>query len=155
MGRLAFAVVPRWILGTLMLIGVAINFANVLSRYLLGHAMFWVEEVLVFLTIWGVFIGMAAIAYDGAHLNMDLFCATIRGRLRTFLNGAIVLLFLACSAFVVVQSWKVVALFVQSGQVSVSAGVPKAIPHAALLVGFALTLLAVLVRVRSYLSGKF
>jgi hypothetical protein len=33
--------------------------------------------------------------------------------------------------------------------------VPKAIPHAALAVGFALTILAVAVRIRSYFTGKF
>jgi TRAP-type C4-dicarboxylate transport system permease small subunit len=39
--------------------------------------------------------------------------------------------------------------------VSLAAGVPKAVPHAALLVGFVLTAAAVLVRLRAYLSGKF
>jgi TRAP-type C4-dicarboxylate transport system permease small subunit len=36
----------------------------------------------------------------------------------------------------------------------VSAGVPKWIPHAALLVCFALTAVAVLLRLRFYLTGK-
>ena len=155
MGRLVFVVAPRWILGTLMLVGVAVNFANVVSRYLFGAALFWVEEVLVFLTIWGVFIGMAAIAYEGRHLNMDLFSSLLRGRLRTFVNGSIAALLIACCAFMVVQSYQVVTLFIGAGQVSVAAGVPKAIPHAALLAGFALTAVAVVIRIRAYLSGKF
>lgn len=155
MGRFVFVAAPRWILGTLMLVGVAINFANVVSRYLFGHAIFWVEEVLVFLTIWGVFIGMAAIAYEGRHLNMDLFWLVIRGRPRTVVNGALAALLVACCVFVVAQSYQVVALFVQASQVSVAAGVPKAIPHAALLVGFGLTAIAVIVRFRAYLSGNF
>jgi TRAP-type C4-dicarboxylate transport system permease small subunit len=53
-----------------------------------------------------------------------------------------------------VQSWQVVTLFYQGGVVSVSAGVPKWIAHAALPAGFAFTALAVLVRLRSYLTGK-
>lgn len=155
MGRLVFVAAPRWILGTLMLVGVAINFANVVSRYLFGHAIFWVEEVLVFLTIWGVFIGMAAIAYEGRHLNMDLFSSVIQGRLQMVVNGTLAALLVTCCAFVVAQSYQVVTLFIQASQVSVAAGVPKAIPHAALLVGFALTAFAVIVRIRAYLSGKF
>ena len=153
--RFAFVTVPRWILGTLMLAGVAINFANVVGRYLFGQALFWAEETMVFITIWGVFIGMAAIAYNGDHLNMDLFSASIRGRWRAALNAALLATLLACCAFVAVQSLQVVWLFASAGQVSVAAGIPKAIPHAALAAGFALTALAVLVRVRSYLSGKF
>jgi TRAP-type C4-dicarboxylate transport system permease small subunit len=138
-----------------MLAGVAINFANVVGRYVFGQALFWAEETMVFITIWGVFIGVAAIAYNGDHLNMDLLSRAIRGRWRTALNAAIVATMLACCVFVAVQSFQVVRLFAGAGQVSVAAGIPKALPHAALAVGFILTALAVLARIRAYLSGKF
>jgi C4-dicarboxylate transporter DctQ subunit len=137
-----------------MLVGVAISFANVIARYVFGYALFWAEETLVFLAIWGVFIGVAAAAYERAHLNMDFFSHSFRGGLSTFLNVGMTVTLLACCAFMVVQSWQVVSLFYQGGVVSVSAGVPKWIPHAALLVGFALTAVAVLLRLRFYLTGK-
>jgi C4-dicarboxylate transporter DctQ subunit len=137
-----------------MLVGVAISFANVIARYVFGYALFWAEETLVFLAIWGVFIGVAAAAYERAHLNMDFFSHTFGGGLSKFLNVGITVTLLACCAFMVVQSWQVVSLFYQGGVVSVSAGVPKWIPHAALLVGFALTAVAVLLRLRLYLTGK-
>jgi len=137
-----------------MLVGVAVSFANVVARYAFGYALFWAEETLVFLAIWGVFIGVAAAAYERAHLNMDFFSHGFRGRLSTFLNAAMTVTLLACCGFMVLQSWQVVSLFYQGGVVSVSAGVPKWIPHAALLVGFALTAVAVLLRLRFYLTGK-
>lgn len=155
MNRFAFVTLPHWILGTLMLLGIAINFANVVGRYAFGHAFFWAEETMVFITIWGVFIGMAAITYNGDHLNMDLFTAAIRGPWRAVLNGLMVAAMIGCCVFVVIQSYQVVTLFAQADQVSVSAGIPKAIPHAALLAGFALAAVAVVVRIRSYLTGKF
>jgi TRAP-type C4-dicarboxylate transport system permease small subunit len=137
-----------------MLVGVAISFANVISRYVFGYALFWAEETLVFLAIWGVFIGVAAAAYDRAHLNMDFFSDAFRGGLSAFLNLGMTVTLLACCIFMVLQSWQVVSLFYQSGVVSVSAGVPKWIPHAALLAGFALSAVAVLLRLRLYLTGK-
>ena len=154
MARFLFVTLPHWMLGGLMLAGVAISFSNVVARYAFGHAIFWAEEVLVFVAIWGVFIGMAAAAYERAHLNMDLFSNNISGRAKLALNAAMVATLLACCGFMLVQSWKVVSLFYQSGVVSVSAGVPKWIPHAALPVGFALTVVAVLLRIRFYLRGK-
>ena len=154
MARFLFVTLPHWVLGALMLAGVAISFSNVVARYLFGHAIFWAEEILVFVAIWGVFIGMAAAAYERAHLNMDLFSSNISGRAKLALNAAIVATLLACCGFMLVQSWKVVSLFYQSGVVSVSAGVPKWIPHAALPVGFALTVVAVLLRIRFYITGK-
>ncbi len=154
MARFIFVSLPHWALGCLMLVGVAISFANVVARYVFGYAIYWAEEVLVFLVIWGVFIGMAAAAYERSHLNMDLFSNRISGRVKLALNAAMTATLLACCGFMLVQSWQVVSLFYQSGVVSVSAGVPKWIPHAALPVGFALTALAVLIRIRFYLTGK-
>jgi len=155
MARFAFVTLPNWILGALMLLGVAINFANVVGRYVFGYAFFWAEETMVFITIWGVFIGLAAITYNGDHLSMDLFSAAIRGPWRAIVNGLAVMALIACCVFVVLQSYQVVTLFAQANQVSVSAGIPKAIPHAAILAGFALAAVAVAVRIRSYLTGKF
>ena len=155
MAKFLFSTVPERILGALMLVGIAINFAGVVSRYAFGKAIFWSEEVLVFMTIWGVFVGLAAIAYRGEHLNMDLFSSRFTDIWKLLLNALIVFTLLACCGFMTVQSWTIVSLFAQTGQVSVTAGIPKAIPHAALLVGFILTALAVVVRIRSYLSGRF
>lgn len=153
--RFVFGTLPTWLLGTLMLVAVAINFANVIGRYAFGYAIFWAEEVMVFITIWSVFIGFVAITFNGDHLNMDLLSSRVRGGARVVLNAITVFAFVVCCGFVVLQSWKVVSLFAQSGAVSVSAGIPKAIPHAALLFGFAAGALAALVRIRAYLDGKF
>ncbi len=151
--RFVFVTLARGVMGILMLAGVAICFANVVARYLFGYALFWAEEVMVFLIIWGVFIGVAAAAYDRAHLNMDFFSQSFRGSVLAFLNAARVAVLLAACVFMIVQSWQVVALFYQGGVTSVSAGVPKWISHLALPVGFALMALAVLARLKLYLSG--
>ena len=152
--RFVFVTLPRWVMGTVMLAGVAICFSNVVARYLFGYALFWAEEVMVFLTIWGVFIGVAAAAYDRAHLNMDLFSLSFKGKFLALLNASLVAVLLACCVFMIVQSWQVVTLFYQGGVTSVSAGVPKWIAHPALPVGFALMALAVLARLPLYLHGR-
>lgn len=152
--RFLFVTLARGVMGILMLAGVAICFSNVVARYLFGYALFWAEEVMVFLIIWGVFIGVAAAAYERAHLNMDLFSNSFRGLTLRFLNALIVAVLLASCIFMMVQSWQVVTLFFQGGVKSVSAGVPKWIAHAAIPVGFALMALAVLSRLRLYLSGR-
>jgi C4-dicarboxylate transporter DctQ subunit len=154
MARLVFVTLPRWVMGMLMLAGVAICFANVLARYVFGYALFWAEEVMVFLIIWGVFIGVAAAAYERAHLSMDLFSRTFRPGVARAVNAALVAVLLACAGFMIVQSWQVVTLFYQGGVTSVSAGVPKWMPHLAIPAGFALMALAVLARLRLYLFGQ-
>jgi C4-dicarboxylate transporter DctQ subunit len=152
--RFVFVTLARGVMGILMLAGVAICFSNVVARYLFGYALFWAEEVMVFLIIWGVFIGVGAAAYDRAHLNMDLFSNSFKGSILAFLNALLVAVLLACCVFMIVQSWQVVTLFYQGGVTSVSAGVPKWIAHLALPVGFALMALAVLARLKLYLHGS-
>lgn len=155
MARILFVRLPYLITGALLLVATAINFANVIGRYLFGAPIFWAEEILVFIVIWSVFVAVPSIAYRGDHVRMDLFSARFPPAWARLVNGAVAGLFVACALFVVVQSSRVVALHLRTGAVSVAAGVPLAIPHAALLVGFALTGLAVLVRVRAYVNGEF
>lgn len=142
-------------LGVLMLVGVALNFVGVFSRYALGSAIFWTEEVLVLITIWGVFVGSVVIAWHGEHLSMDLFSARLQGWPKLLLKAAIAATTVLVSAFVAWQSWQIVSLFAATDAVSAGARIPKIIPHSALLVGFSLTAVVVLVRIRAYLGGEF
>lgn len=153
--RHIFVTAPRAVMAVLILAGIAINFANVISRYVFNFALFWAEEIMVFIVIWCVFIGIVAVAFNGGHLRMDLVSARIPSPWKEILNGAATMALLVCGVFVVFQSWEVLTLFGAAGQVSVAAGVPMVIPHAAVLVGFAFMVLAVVVRLRSYFTDRF
>jgi TRAP-type C4-dicarboxylate transport system permease small subunit len=152
---LCFIRLPYLITGTLFLVAVVINIANVVGRYVFFRPIFWAEEVLVFIIIWSIFVAAASIVYRGEHINMDLFYAQMKGPLKWIVNAVILVLFVVCSVIVVAQSYKVVSLYVLGGGVSVAAGVPMVIPHAAILVGFALMVVAALLRWRAYLTGDF
>jgi TRAP-type transport system small permease protein len=146
---------PYVVTGTLFLIAIGINIANVIGRYVFAQPIFWAEEVLVFIIVWSIFLAAATIVYRGEHLNMDLFYAVMKRPLKRAVNTLVVALFIACAAIVVVQSYKVVSLYLVGGGVSVAAGVPMIVPHAAILVGFSLMILALLVRLRAYVTGDF
>jgi TRAP-type C4-dicarboxylate transport system permease small subunit len=150
-----FVKLPYVTAGCLVLIAIAVNFANVIARYVFASAIFWTEEVLVYLISWSVFLAGVWITYRGEHITMDLFSSRLKGAARYVVNGTIATVFAASCVFVVVQSFEVVSLHFALGTRSVAAGVPMWIPHTALLVGFGLMALAVLVRVRAYLRGRF
>jgi TRAP-type C4-dicarboxylate transport system permease small subunit len=153
--RLIFVRVPYIVTGVLMLAAVAVNFANVIARYVFSSAIFWTEEVLVFLMLWSVFLAAVTIAFNGEHINMDLFFTRFGRVWKQLIMGSVALVFIGCCAFLVMQSWQVVSLHVMNGTRSVAAGVPMAVPHLALLVGFGLMALAVAYRFRAYLRGSF
>ncbi len=143
---LIFVRIPQLIMGTLLLVAVAINLANVIGRYVMGAAVFWSEEVMIYLVIWCVYLAAITITYKGEHLNMDLFSATYPAWGKTLLRYAVNLLFIAIALFLLRQSWSVVTLHAANGTLSVAAGVPMVIPHAALPIGFVLIIVAIVYR---------
>jgi TRAP-type C4-dicarboxylate transport system permease small subunit len=146
---------PRAIIGVLLLAAVAINIVNIIARYMFQSSIFWAEEVLVFIVLWGVFLGAVAAAYQGDHLKVDLFSVHIGGPLKVIVNVLLALTFIVCSIIVAAESIQVIARMAQTGQVSVAAGIPVVVPHAALFVGFTLMALAVIVRFGNYVRDKF
>lgn len=150
-----FVSFPRMLMAVLILSGIAINFANVISRYLFSFALYWGEEIMVFIAIWFTFIGVIVVTYKGAHLRMDLISARLISPWREIVNGAAALLFLVCGGFVVFHSYEAVSLIGNAGHRSVSAGVPMVVPHLAILIGFIFMVAAILIRLRAYVKGRF
>ena len=128
--------------------------ANVVGRYVFSAPVPWAEEALIYIIVWGVFISIGSITYQGLHLRMDLLVIGASQQVKMFLGGFTAVLILACSIFVMTQTSKIVQLYLGSGETSMGAKIPLVIPHSALLVGFALMAMAVIVRFRSYLTGK-
>ena len=62
--RLILRDIPRAGIGVIILVAVAINFANIVGRYVFLAPFDWAEEVLVFLVIWGVCLGGSAVTYE-------------------------------------------------------------------------------------------
>jgi TRAP-type C4-dicarboxylate transport system permease small subunit len=153
--QFALVKIPFAICGVLLLTAIAINIANVVGRYVFGISVAWAEEVMSYIIIWGVFISVGSITYQGLHLRMDLLVLSVRGKLAMALGGLTVVLILVCSLFIMRQSFHVLAFYISNGETSMGARIPLVYPHAALVVGFFLASLAAIVRFRSYLTGKF
>lgn len=129
---------PRAAIGAIILVAIAINFANIVGRYVFLAPLPWAEEVLSFLVIWGVGLGASAVTYDRRHLVMDLFSAGFSPRLRFVLDVLTLLALVAFCGFACMQAWKIVAIMARNGQLSITAGIPMTIPYAAFVAGFGL-----------------
>jgi TRAP-type C4-dicarboxylate transport system permease small subunit len=140
--RLLLRDIPRAAIGVVILIAIAINFANIIGRYAFLAPLPWAEEVLVFLVIWGVCLGASAVTYDNRHLDMDLFASGFPRRMRAVLELLKLAALVGFCAFTVVNASTIVALMARNGQVSITAGIPMTIPYAAFVVGFALIAVA-------------
>ena len=134
--RLLLRDIPRAAIGAIILLAIAINFANIVGRYVFLAPLPWAEEVLVFLVIWGVCLGASAVTYDNRHLDMDLFAGAFPPKLRAVLEVVKLVALVGFCAFTAVQrldhrraSWR------GNGQVSITAGIPMTVPYAAFVAG--------------------
>jgi TRAP-type C4-dicarboxylate transport system permease small subunit len=150
-----FIRIPHVLSGALFLVAVVLNFVNVIGRYVFGLPVFWAEEALTFTVIWIVFLVVGTITYRGAHLNMDLVFSRLPAGLQRVVRIAIVLSLIVCTIYTAMQSWAVVKLHYMTGGVTAGTNIPLVIPHSALLFGFSYMALAAIVRLPSYISGKF
>ena len=153
--RFVVVTVPKAIVGALILAGIAVNFANVIGRYVFLQPLIWADETMVYIMVWTVFVGAVLVSFDGQHLKMDFFSIMLPSPWKEIINGIAAVSFLAVCVFVVPQTWTVVKLMWDFGQRSVVAEIPMVIPHSALLLGFVLMFLAVVLRFRSYVKGQF
>lgn len=140
---------PRNVCAALFLAGLALNFANIVGRYLFLRPIMSAEEVLVYLMIWCIFLGAALVTFEDSHLRMDLLTMHLPDRARKAFDIAAALVFLAIAVVVVDRSAEIVGLVAGMDETSVVARVPMEIPYAALPVSFALMGAAVVWRLVS------
>lgn len=126
------------LLGWILVFAVAVNFANVFARYVLDNAMLGAEEVQVFSMVWLTFLGAAVMAWRDEHLRMDVLALRLPRRVRLMLVHLETVLLAALSLFMLYQSGAFTLQMFQLGRNSDAMQVPMAIPHSALVVGFAL-----------------
>ena len=136
----------RLLLGTALLLSVALNFANVLARYLFRAPIVWAEEIMTFVLLWCVFLGAALVTWNGEHLRMNVVSDRLPPKWREALGLASLICMVGVLLFILVQSWRIVSTFISYGQKAAVTELPIAIPHLAIPAGIALMLLAILVR---------
>lgn len=138
----------RVLLGGLLLFSIALNFANVLARYLFLSPIVWAEEIMTFILLWCVFLGAALVTWKDEHLRMTVLYDRLPAKWQQALRITSAVCMAGILIFVLVQSTRIVSLFIGYGQKAAVTELPIAIPHLAIPAGFALMLLAIIGRLR-------
>ena len=145
--------VPRIIVGSLILIGIAVNFANVIGRYGFDAPITWAEEMMIYSMVWIVFVGCVLVTWDGHHLKMDFFSIMAPSPYKEIMNFVAVAAFILVCIFVIPQTWTVTELMNRLDQRSIVAEIPMVIPHFALLLGWVLMIVVLAVRFKHLVKG--
>ncbi|MGB0629843.1 MAG: TRAP transporter small permease [Alphaproteobacteria bacterium] len=145
--------IPRFIIGLAILVGIAINVANVIGRYFFLEPIIWAEEIMIYIMVWTVFIGAILVSFEGQHLKMDFFSILLPSPFKEIINCIAALSVLLVCLYVIPNNWTVVELMWNNDQRSVVAEVPMVIPHFAILFGFVMIFIAIVVRFKAHVLG--
>jgi C4-dicarboxylate transporter DctQ subunit len=136
------------------LVAVCLNFLNVIGRYVVGYTPSGTDEIQIYIMVWMAFVGAAIITWRDVHLRMDVLFQRFPARLRAIVRGFELAVFLTIANFVTLQSFYYTVRMFKLGQVSDLAEIPMWIPHAAVVVGFALMAVVVLRRAAAFVLGQ-
>ena len=145
-GVRGFVALLRTLAATLLILSVALNFANVVGRYCFSASIYWAEEVMLFLMVGCVFLGNGVVAWSGRQIRMDVIVGMMPEKIREALNLFSELLFIATALLIVIFAWPVIRDLWAFDQRSQSADVPLVIPQLMVPLGLAIMVLLVILR---------
>ena len=132
--------------GAMLVLSVAINFANIIGRYFLSVSIPWAEEMMLFLMIGAVFLAAAPVGWLGRHIRMDVIVSLLPPRVRGVFEVFSDLVTIATCVMVAIFAWPVITMLDELDQRSAMANIPLVIPQAAVPLGLALMALLISVR---------
>lgn len=118
-------------------LALAINFANVVGRYVFHMPIFWAEEVTIILIIWSVSLISFQLTVKNEHLVTEILKPYLSSGMQKALLILTTSLGVVISLFVVYYSFLVVELVARLGQVTTVAEIPKSIAYSSISVMFA------------------
>jgi C4-dicarboxylate transporter DctQ subunit len=131
----ALLAIIRALSGVLLICSVALNFANVIGRYVFHSSILWAEEAMLFLMVGCVFFGSGIVTWSGRHIRMDVVVRIMPERIREALDLLSELVFLVTAIVLVVFAWPVLRQLAAYDQRSLAANIPLVIPQAMVPIG--------------------
>ena len=114
-----------WFLVITLGLMLILNFANVVSRYLLSTSIAFTEELTTNLFVWSSFIATAAAAKRGAHLGFDLLVNSLPAPVRRIISALVTLLTLTLFALLFVYSLDMIETQIMLKQETPALGWPE------------------------------
>ena len=138
--------VTRALAAIFLISSVAINFANIIGRYVFSVSIPWAEEIMLFLMVGCVFTGCCAVAWEGRQIRMDVIIGMLPAKLRDSFDLLSDLVLIATAVAMTVFAWPVITDLAAFDERSQAANFPLVIPQAMVPIGYSLMALLVAVR---------
>jgi TRAP-type C4-dicarboxylate transport system permease small subunit len=129
-----------------LLVAVALNFANIVGRYVFFSPIASAEEIMLFLFVGTVFLGNSYVGWKGRQIRMDVVLHALPERWRRWLDVLSDLAVIVVSIVIIVVGWPAIQMLAEFDQRSQAADIPLVLPQALIPIGLGLNALFVAVR---------
>jgi TRAP-type C4-dicarboxylate transport system permease small subunit len=147
----ALVLANRWALIVILAAMAIMVFANVALRFTTDHSILWVEEVSRYLMIWLTFLGSGLVLRYGAHIGID----TLQERFPGAAPAVRVIIFVLLLGFFAAMVWLGVRYSMLTwGQTTPVLGIPIGAVYLAMPIGFALTIVHLLLMAAPWIRQK-
>ena len=133
---------------------VALNFINVVGRYVFGETILSADELQIFIMVFMTFLGAAVVAWRNQHLRMDVLVNALPVPVRRLIRIVELAVIVILASFVLWNSTYYAMQMFDIGRVSDMAQVPMWIPHGVVAAGFGLMALIAGLRLFELLAGR-
>ena len=136
-----------------LLIAVALNFANIVGRYVLFRPIASAEEIMLFLSVATVFFGNSVVGWQGKQIRMDIFLLAMPRAVRRCFDVFSDLAVIAVNITIIWVGWPAIQMLAEFDERSQAADIPLVIPQALVPIGLGLNALLVAARLIIELRG--
>ncbi|MDN4606256.1 TRAP transporter small permease [Sporosarcina highlanderae] len=140
--------------GTFFFGGITLIFYGVFMRYVFNEPKAWVEEVVRYVIIWGVFLGFALALRHNQHIQVDMLYDKLSARMKKVLDIFATSVSIAFCVAYTYYGIVLVASRYHSGMVSLDVGIPMWIIYLILPISGTLFLLRFIERLVQLIRGK-
>ena len=128
---------------TALLMAVALNFANILGRYVFFEPIASAEELMLFLSVATVFLGNSVVSWKGRQIRMDILLHALPPAWRRGFDVLADVAVIAVSVTIIVVGWPAIQMLAEFDERSQAANIPLVIPQALIPIGLGLNALLV------------
>jgi TRAP-type C4-dicarboxylate transport system permease small subunit len=137
-----------------LLVAVALNFANIIGRYVFFSPIASAEEIMLFLFVGTVFLGNSFVGWKGRQIRMDVILHALPARWRRGFDLFSDVAVIAVSIVIIIVGWPAIEMLAEFDQRSQAADIPLVLPQALIPIGLGLNALFVGARlVDSFRTG--
>ena len=146
--------IEKTIAGCIMLVLIFTGFAQVILRFVFKAPLAWAEELIIFCSIWSVYIGSSAAANEGKHVMVAMLVDHLPRIPQMIVKVFSQLLWFGCCIALTITGWQSAYDSFLRGSKTLGGGFPYWTAMIAVPIGMALMSVRVIISIYKTIRGE-